>query len=218
MKENVPCPAVDSCLRIAAAAFTATVALAAGAATANAGVLVASAADCGQQTLTQTFLPWLDLANYTELGGGDFEGTGAGWSLTGGAAIAGGNEPYFVGGSGDSRSLALPAGASATSPTICVGLTHPSIRFFAKRRSGGVLSLSTLRVDVLFETANGAVASLPIGLVANGGAWQPTLPMLVVANLLPLLPGAQTPVASRFTAQGADWSVDDAWVDPYSRK
>ncbi len=42
--------------------------------------------------------------------------------------------------------------------------------------------------------------------------------MLVVANLLPLLPGEMTPVSFRFTAQGADFSVDDVWVDPYARK
>lgn len=205
-------------LRTAVTALTATVALAAGASTANAGLLVASAPDCDAQPLANPFVPWLDYADYTPLGGGDFEGSGDGWSLTGGAAIAGGNEPYYVGDAADSKSLSLPAGASATSPTICVGITHPSIRFFAKRRNGGLLSLSTLRVDVLFETASGTTASLPIGLVLNGGSWQPTLPMLVVANLLPLLPGEQTPVAFRFTAQGgADWSVDDAWVDPYSR-
>lgn len=204
--------------RIATAALTATVALAGGAATANAGTLVATAEGCDAQTMANPFLPWLDVADYTALGGGDFEGSGDGWTLSGGAAIAGGNEPYYVGAAGDSHSLSLPAGASATSPTICVGITHPSIRLFAKRRSGGMLSLSTLRVDVLFETANGTVASLPIGLVLNGGSWQPTLPMLVIANLLPLLPGEQTPVAFRFTAQGADWSIDDAWVDPYARK
>ncbi len=204
--------------RIATAALSATVALAFGAATASAGMLVATAQGCDAQTMANPFLPWLDAADYTALGGGDFEGSGDGWSLSGGAAIAGGNEPYYVGAAGDTHSLSLPAGASATSPTICVGITHPSIRFFAKRRSGGMLSLSTLRVDVLFETANGTVASLPIGLVLNGGSWQPTLPMVVIANLLPLLPDEQTPVAFRYTAQGANWSIDDAWVDPYSRK
>ena len=42
--------------------------------------------------------------------------------------------------------------------------------------------------------------------------------MLVIANLLPLLPGETTPVAFRFTAQGADWSIDDVYVDPYAKK
>ena len=204
--------------RTALGALTAAVALAAGASSASAGALVASAPDCDAQSMSKTFLPWWDIADYTALSGGDFEGAGDGWSMTGGAAIANGNEPYKVGGSTDSHSLSLPAGASATSATICVGLSHPTVRFFAKRRSGGWLSLASLRVDVLFETSTGSVASLPIGTVGNGGSWQPTSPMLVVANLLPLLPGERTPVAFRFTAQGADFSVDDVWVDPYSRK
>ena len=206
-----------NCLRAAVAALTTTVALAAGASSASAGVLVASAPTCDDQAVSKTFLPWLDLADYTALSGGDFESNAAGWSLDD-AAVAGGNEPYRVGGANDSKSLAIDAGGSATSPTICVGLNHPTIRFFAKRQSGGWLSLASLRVDVLFETANGTVASLPIGTVGGGGSWQVTSPMLVVANLLPLLPGEKTPVAFRFTAQGADFSVDDIWVDPYGRK
>ena len=204
--------------RTVVTALTATVALAAGASSASAGVLVASAPDCDAQPMSKPFLPWWDIANYTPLSGGDFEGAGAGWSMTGGAAIAAGNEPFAVGGSGDANSLSLPAGASATSPAICVGLAHPTVRFFSKRQSGGWLSLASLRVDVLFETSTGQVASLPIGWAGNGGSWQPTSPMLVVANLLPLLPGERTPVAFRFTAQGADFSVDDVWVDPYARK
>ena len=102
--------------------------------------------------MSKTFLPWLDLADYTALSGADFETGAAGWSLDG-SAVTRGNEPYHVGGAGDSKSLALSSGDSATSPAICVGITHPTIRFFAKRRSGGLVSLSTLRVDVLFETA-----------------------------------------------------------------
>jgi hypothetical protein len=209
-------PPSRHCLRTAAAAITAVVALAMGASTANAGALVASSAGCDDQALSRTFLPWLDFANYTALSGGDFESGAAGWSLDGGA-VANGNEPYRVGGAGDSKSLALSSGDSATSPPICVGISHPTIRLFAKRQSGSWLSTSTLRVDVLFETATGYVASLPIGLVGNGGYWQATSPMLVVANLLPLLPGETTPVAFRFTAQGGDWSIDDVWVDPYGR-
>jgi hypothetical protein len=203
-------------LRFVAAAATAVVALAVGASTASAGVLVASSPSCADQAVSRTFLPWLDFANYTALSGADFESGAAGWSLDG-SAIATGNEPYRVGGAGDSKSLALSSGDSATSPAICVGLAHPTVRFFAKRQSGGWLSASSLRVDVLFETASGAVASLPIGLVGNAGSWQATSPMLVVANLLPLLPGETTPVAFRFTAQGGDWSIDDVWVDPYGR-
>jgi hypothetical protein len=39
--------------------------------------------------------------------------------------------------------------------------------------------------------------------------------MPLVVNLLPLLPGEQTPVRFRFTPQGsANWQIDDVYVDP----
>jgi hypothetical protein len=59
-------------LRTGAAALIALVALAAGAATANAGVLVTAAPSCEDQALAKTFLPWLDIADYTALAGGDW--------------------------------------------------------------------------------------------------------------------------------------------------
>jgi hypothetical protein len=202
--------------RLGATALVALAAFAAGTASASAGALVASAPSCDDQALAKPFLPWLDVADYTALPGGDFEGAGGDFSLTGGATVAGANESYYVGAASDAGSLSLPAGGSATSPTMCVGLEHPTVRFFAKRRSGGLLS--TLRVEALVETATGAVVSTPVGSVAATGSWQPTLPMPMAASLLPLLPGEHTPVAFRFTAQGGDFSVDDVWVDPYARR
>src|SRR5439155_8125508 len=75
---------------------------------------------CGQ-TLTEPFSPWLDPAGYSLVPGGDFESGGAGWSFGGGARIGSGNEPYYVtGNSSDASSLVLPAGSSATSPSVCI--------------------------------------------------------------------------------------------------
>lgn len=205
--------------RAAAAVLIALATLAAGASAASAGVLVASAPSCDDQALSKTFAPWLDYADYTALAGGSFEGDGAAWSTNGPASIAAGNETFRVGGAGDSRSLALQSGSSATSPAICVGIEHPTLRFFARRRSTGLpASLSTLNVEALVELADGAILPVPVGVVTNGGSWQPTLPMAIVGNLLPLLPGEHTPIAFRFTAVGGDWSVDDVWVDPYNRR
>ena len=199
-------------LRSGAAALIALATLAIGASAANAGVLVASA-------VSKTVLPWLDLADYSALAGGNFESGAAGWSTNGPASVVNGNESFSVGGSGDTKSLALNNNSSATSPAVCVGLEHPTLRFFAKRRSTGLLaSLSTLQVQALVELVDGTVIPLPIGVVANPGMWQPTLPMTILGNLLPLLPGEHTPVAFRFTAVGGDWSVDDVWVDPYGRR
>lgn len=205
--------------RLGATAVVVAVALAAGAATASAGALVASAPSCDDRALAKTFLPWLDVADYTALPGGDFEGVGGDFSKTGGAAVAAGNEPFHIGDAADAQSLSLPAGSSATSPVMCVGLEHPTVRLFVRRRSSGRLSsLATLRVEALVETATGAVVATPVGSVAATGSWQPTPPLPMAASLLALLPGEHTPVAFRFTAQGADFSVDDVWVDPYARR
>jgi hypothetical protein len=189
-------------------------ALALAAPASHAGVLTASAPSCAPSAGAQVFLPWLDIADYQPAPDGGFEAGAKGWSLAGATTVAG-NEPYDVGGSADDTSLRVPAGGSATTPTFCVGLEHPTARFFAKRVGGSLLS--TLRVDVRFETSLGATVELPIGVVAlNGGSWQPSLPMAFVANLLPLLPGDHTPVQLRFVPQGGgSWLVDDVYVDPF---
>jgi hypothetical protein len=179
-------------------------------ATANAGILVSSAGDCAAQSLGQTFLPWADVANYTLHPGGDFE-SGSAWALSGGAAVVSGNEPFYVGSAGDSSSLSLPAGASATSGSICVGIEHPDIRFFARSSN----PLATLQVQVLYEDGAGNAQSAPIGVVNAGGSWAPSAPLPIVVNLLPLLPGQRTAVAFRFTASGGAFQIDDVYVDPY---
>jgi hypothetical protein len=118
----------------------------------------------------------------------------------------------------DSKSLYLPAGSSATTRAMCVGVGHLVMRFFAKSKDTTLLSLSRLQVEVLFEDAGGNVRSLVIGAVTPTSKWAPTLPLLVVANLLPLLPGENTPVAFRFTPKGkGSWWIDDVYVDPHRR-
>jgi hypothetical protein len=185
----------------------------AAAAPAHAGLLVASAQGCKDAPSSQVFLRWLDPLSYERAPGGNAE-SATGWTLSGGAKIVSGNEPWKVGGSGDSSSLLLPRGSKATTATMCAGIGHPVMRFFAKRTSGWLLD--SLKVEVLFETADGRVNSLPIGVVLAGGSWQPTLPFPVLASLLPLLPGEQTPIAFRFTpVGGGSWQVDDVYVDPW---
>jgi hypothetical protein len=152
----------------------------------------ARADDCSGQTLNRTFLPWGDPALYTAVP--------EGWSLAGNAAVVDGNEPFLPGDS----SLSLPAGSSATTAPLCIGLGHPTVRFFA-RNTGNPLSL--LRVSaVVGET------ELPIGLVPAGREWAPSPPLLLAVNLL----GADS-VAFKFAAGGGKWSVDDVYVDPYSK-
>jgi hypothetical protein len=186
------------------------------AAPAHAGILVSSATSCSTESLSQPFLPWVDVSQYTQVPGGSFESGSPGWALSGAAAVTSGNESYSVGGSSDATSLALPGGSSATSPSMCVGIQNPTLRLFA--RNGGSL-LSSLRVDVLFEDSLGNVQSLPIQTIVAGSRWQPTLATPLLVNLLPLLPGNETAVAFRFTPQGwgGDWHIDDVYVDPWQR-
>jgi hypothetical protein len=167
----------------------------------------AKAAGCPEQTSAQTFLPWLDVAWYVPAPDGGLEGGGAGWKLSGGAAVVDGNQPYFDG----ERSLALPGGASATTAPMCIGIEHPTIRLFA-RNTGS--PLSALAVSVVFRDALGVSQELPIGVVASGSRWAPTAVMPVVANLL------SDRAAFRFTPldDRGEWTIDDVYVDPYNRR
>ncbi len=181
---------------------------------AQAGLLVESSSACEEQETSRPFLRWLDPASYTVPEGGTFA-DGAAWA-TSGARVVADNEPWYVHGPERAGAMALQGRASATAPAMCVGLEHPTLRFFA-RNLGSPLDL--LRVEVLFEDAGGSVHALPIGTVLAGPAWNPTLPLPVVANLLPLLPGHHTPVAFRFstTSGASSWRIDGISVDPYGK-
>ena len=196
-------------------AVVAVAALAAGAPSASAGVLVASAPNCTTPVTSQAFKAVDgDTSYYQLVPGGNFEANSQSWSLSGGASVVSGNEPWKASGNGV-RSLRLPPGASATSPIMCVGIEHPAVRLFAKNSQP---LLSTLSVDVIFETSLGLKASLPIGTILPGGKWKPSPKLLVLANLLPLLPGEKTPVQFRVTSVGlGTWWVDDFFVDPKCR-
>jgi hypothetical protein len=196
----------------AALTFAATMTAAAAIATpAHAGILTKSATGCEDPVLSQPFKPWLDNSFYKPVQNGDFEAGDAGWTLTGGAKVVAGNATQHVGGAGDSSSLLLPAGSSATTAPVCVGLDEPTLRYFARKNSG---LLSTLLVQVQVQLELGVWVTLPIG-ADLGGAWHPSLPSLVVANLLPLLPPDMTAVRFKFSPLlGGSWQLDDVYVDP----
>ena len=184
---------------------------------ADAGVLVNTAQSCDSQQLSQPFASFGDLAKYTPVPGGSFESGSAGWTLSGGAKVVSGNETFQFRSAADSHSLYLPQGATAVSPSICVGLNEPTLRYFQKQ-AGSLLGLTgAMSVDVLFEDSLGNVLSAPLLPGALTTGWQPGLPAPIVANLLPLLPGQMTAVAFRFRALTGNWNVDDVYVDPYCR-
>lgn len=171
---------------------------------------------CGYEA-THPFLPWLDPLPYTLAPGGDFESGSGGWSLSGGARIVDGNEPFSSG----AHSLLLPPSSSATSAPTCMGLVLPVVRFF----STGGAALSYLQVDALYTDTSGtqrSVTLLPIGLPSK--SWIPNLPMLQLGGAVSALSlnGLTTEISLRFTPRGllfgsGTWRIDDVYFDPWKR-
>jgi hypothetical protein len=205
-----------------AAACSAAALFAAVPGTASAGILVASAPSCDNGTTSKAFSQWGDSNDYFLAPGGNFETGAAGWTLNGGR-VTGDQEPWRVNGDSGTHGLQIPAGHSVVSPTMCVGIENPSMRFFAHRSGGGLLAAtSQLVVTARVETSLGLVVEVPVGTIGalsgNGATWNRTPAQIVLASLLPLLPGEHTPVQFRFAAVGtADWVIDDVFVDPRCR-
>ena len=186
------------------------------------GVLVAAsparadtvAPACPAVELATPFAQWNDFAKYFLVPGGDFESAAAGWRLEGGAALAGENERFHVRSLADKSSLILPPGSTATSPEICVGLEHPTLRFFARAHPPSAARLS---VHVLFRTPDNTPRQLRIADLTAGQAWEPTRIIFILANFFALHPNWDGKVAFRFTATSGTVGVDDVFIDPYRR-
>jgi hypothetical protein len=183
----------------------------AGAATAQAAD---TAARCEGRVIEQPFTAWEDPADYFLAPDGDFSAGAAGWDLAG-AEVVDDNEPWFVHGGDAAAAVWMESGASATSPSICVGQDDPTMRFFA--RSVGDAA-GTLSVEVLYADETGESQALTIGTIGADGAdgaaeWIPVAPLLITANTY------EMSVAFRFTAQGtgSTWLIDDVFVDPYRK-
>jgi hypothetical protein len=195
--------------------IAATMMFAAG--SANASLLTTTAQNCGTPQNSQVFLPWSDPSEYFLAPNGNFASSSTGWTLNGGASAVAGGDGYSLGGSAPStKSLSLPDSSSATSPQICVGIGDPTARFFA-RNSGS--STSSLLVSATVDTTLGLNLTLPVADITGTGTWNPTSVVPMVENLLPLLPGNETPITFTFTplGQGGNWQIDDLYVDPWTR-
>ena len=189
--------------------------------TASAGAPSAKAASLGISCPTPTsqpFAPWGDYANYAPAPDGGFENGAAGWALAGGARVVTGNEPYMVGGPGQSHTLSLPAGSSATSPPMCIGLLSSGMRLFIQNTGA---TSSDLRVQVIYRGGVGSLLGTlgsTLGIsdratFAGASTWQPSPHFLMAGGLVPLLTQY---VQFRFTplSTGGNWRIDDVYLDP----
>jgi hypothetical protein len=174
-----------------------------GGAATNAQADTLSGSLCNDAALSQPFSPWNDSAQYELAPGGDFESPG--WTLSNGAQLVSGSEPFAATGNTGSSSLSLPAGGSAESPQTCLNAAYPTMRMFV---SGTGLAI----VQVVY---NGA--AIPIGVVRGGGSWQPSSILRTHGALFGLLGGGTANVSLRITALTGNPVIDDVFIDPWNR-
>lgn len=199
-----PCRAVVCCLAAiaASAAFS-------GSAFAEDG----ASTGCPTVPTVQAFSPWQDFADYFMAPDGGIENGAEDWDLTDGAAAVEGNETYAIGAAGDHRSLSMPAGSSATTPRICVGIEHRSMRFFVRGTGSGVV-----HVDAVYAKRTDKEKSVRLASVAAGESWAPSPVIALAVNELAPDYANALPVSLRFSAHGeGSWQIDDVYVDPYRK-
>ena len=164
---------------------------------------------------SQVFGPWADMAYYILAPNGGFEFGTQGWTLTGGAGVVSGNEPFYPTGT---HSLSLPSGSSATSPAVCLGTNQLYIRMFGKDLGG---TDQGLRVRVLwYGLLNQLLGYSDFAVFAPGGPWAPTTQVQSSGGLLAPLPVVALVSSSSARIQitplgaGSRWQIDDVYIDP----
>jgi hypothetical protein len=180
-------------------------------------VPAAAQAACQATPTTKPFKVFNDSNDYSLVPNGGFEYGAGGWSLPG-ARVTTGNESWSVRAPGDSKSLAIDAGGTAVSPTVCIDIKRPTYRFFARRTSGswGVLNLRVRWQDSSGQTNETTIAALDSSF---GTAWRVS-PVYNIASLLGLWNEDQdASVQLVFDPEnsGGSWAIDDVYVDPYGR-
>jgi hypothetical protein len=162
---------------------------------------------------TQVFAPWQDFANYNLAPNGSFELGTTGWSLSGGAKVVDGNEPFLPTGT---HSLSLPSGSSALSPVICLGPKQLYVRMFAADAGG---TDKGMRVRVVWYGLLNKVLGISDYAVFEGGhGWTPTSKLNssggLQVPLLPILGSTSARVEVTPLGTGSKWQIDDLFIDP----
>jgi hypothetical protein len=182
-----------------------------------AGALPALAEACTMATTPskQALIRFGDAAQYTPASGGTFESGTSGWTLNG-ASVQSGNESYFVNATTDSHSLVVPSTSQPVSAPICVDITTPTFRFFARQVSDG---WSEMNINVLWTDGSGISHVTTAGGLSPSTSWAPTQ-VYNLGAMLPLWqPGSTLSVRLQFVPAvgGGAIAVDDVEVDPYSK-
>lgn len=172
-------------------------------------------------TLATPFSAFGDLNQYWLATGGSFEGANSWWTFSGGAAIVAGNETFFVDGRTDARSLLIPPGGSATSPSFCVTTSSPLMRFFAKGGDGSSplivteIAATTGGTGQVKKLASTAASAHVIGSVTGSLNWAPTAQIPLDPSIAQATGKGALYVQLSFSNPGTTaWQIDDVYVDP----
>ena len=158
----------------------------------------------------QPFAQFGDAGSYFGFANNGFENGSSGWKLSG-AAVAPGNEPWFVNGPGSS-SLSIGPGGTAASPLVCASLDAPAWRMFARAAGAN----GSLHAQIVFYGLLGNVTGiLNLTSFDAGGytAWQPTSDVPSLLSLPLTTYAAQLRLTN--TSTSGTWQVDDVYVDPW---
>jgi hypothetical protein len=198
--------------RIIKSLGAAMMALAVAAPAAPAATASAVTGPCAARSFSTIFSAFGDTALYTLVPGGDLEAGAAGWALSAGAKVAPGSSSIKLGARLGARSLELSAGATATTPAICVERGYPSFRFVARSLVAG---RGSLRVEVIYGPDRKVKDT---GTYAPSIGWAPSPVLKLQEGLFDVRAGSSGEVRFRFTASGGTVRVDDVYVDPRLRR
>jgi hypothetical protein len=192
--------------------------LALGAALVSATSVASAAGNCAFPPSAQPFQRFADSNSYFLASGGDFEGSLSGWSLSGGAGVANGNEGYDVGSASDSHSLALPTtSSSVTTPSICVTSDAPTFRMFIENNGNLGHIDGQLAVYLNFTGSDGKAQQVKIAaLKVKDRSWtlSPKISFIQYIST-PLQSGyAQVSFTIKPNDNHGNWQIDDLYVDP----
>ncbi len=160
----------------------------------------------------QVFAPWNDAAYYFLAPDGGLESGSTGWSLSGGAKVVAGNEPFLPTGS---HSLSLPSGSSALSPVTCIGPQDDYVRLFGTDAGG---TDDGLRVRVYwYGLLNKLLGVTDFTTFAPASSWQPTSKLSSSSSplVVPLLGSTSARVLFTPLGTGSAWRIDDLYIDPW---
>jgi hypothetical protein len=164
----------------------------------------------------QVFAPWNDFRSYYLAPNGGLENGSTGWSLSGGASVTSGNQPFFNSGT---HSLSLPSGSRALSPATCIGPYALSLRMFGSDVGG---SDRGVHVRVLwYGLLNKLLGASDYATFAAGGKWYPTDSVNSSGGfnlLLPLLGSTSARIEITPLGSGSAWKIDDVYVDPWASR